>query len=63
MIVCDENDTIKTLKEKIEVKTNIKICDQLLTFDDKILSNNSPIKKYGLSNECTIFLYYEKRGG
>ncbi|CAG8510173.1 16246_t:CDS:1 [Gigaspora rosea] len=53
---CEENDSIDTVKQKIQDKENIPKNQQRLIFDGMNLEDNKTISEYCIKNESTLHL-------
>ncbi|KAF0544996.1 ubiquitin-domain-containing protein [Gigaspora margarita] len=53
---CEENDSIDTVKQKIQDKENIPKNQQRLIFDGMSLEDNKSISEYCIRNESTLHL-------
>ena len=52
------SDTVRNIKEKIKNDLNIKIENQILTYNGKHLDNNNTLAYYGIIKTSIIYLFY-----
>lgn len=59
----DPNDTIQSLKQKIESKENIPVQEQRLIYSGKQLNDTFTLSDYNVQDQSTLHLMLRLKGG
>ena len=53
-LIVDENDTIRTVKEKLKEKDGAPVQEQRLVFNNQRLEDSKTLQHYGILREATL---------